>query len=65
MITEKNFIGPEERANKTQKIIERAKERCEKINDIIAARNELLKSAKNKIQGQIIDIGSDFIISQI
>ena len=65
MITEKTFIGPEEREKATQKIIEKAKENCNRYNEIIAAYKELKALADNKNKEEIIAIGTDFLIHQI
>lgn len=55
----------EEREKTKQEFAEMAKARCEKVNDIIDARNDLLANVANKLQEQIVNIGSDFLISQI
>ena len=65
MFTEKQLIRPEERAKATQKIIEQAKENCNKYNEIMTAHNELRILIDSEKKEEIIAIGTDFLIKQI
>lgn len=65
MIIEKEFLGPEERAKATQKIVEKAKENCTKYAEMMNAYKELKALAGNKNKEAIIAIGTDFLIKQI
>ena len=65
MTVEKEFLGPEERAKATQKIVEKAKENCTKYAEIITAYKELKALAGNKNKEDIVAIGTDFLIKRI
>ena len=58
-------LNAEEKERRMKAICQTAKERTLKIDLIMQARNNLLKECRSETDVNIINIGTDFLISQL